>query len=47
MADFQDGEAGTVKVKNGPGGFLKNLFGEDTGTGVEIMDHVGLFEWQK
>ena len=39
MADLQDGEPGIIEVQDRLAGLFKDFFGQNTGTGIEIMNH--------
>jgi hypothetical protein len=39
MPDLENGKPCTIKIKNGPAGFFKNLFGKNAGAAIEIIYH--------
>ncbi len=39
MTDLQDRKSRAIEVENGAAGLFKYFFRQDTGAGIEIMDH--------
>ena len=47
MSDLQNGQPRVIKIQNSATGLFEDFFRQDTGTGIEIVNHGALFKFER